>query len=336
MGHTHKRAQTATLGRRTYDAENSSRPGAPDTIVLIHGLWVTPRSWEHWIEHYEGRGYRVLAPAYPGLEVEVEALNEDPSPIEALTIPAVVEHLEGIVGELEKPPIIMGHSAGGLFTQILLDHGYGAAGVAIDSAPAEGVRVTPVSQIRVSLPDPEEPRQPPQGRRVHQRAVPLRLRQHPKPGGVRRGLRALPHPRAGQLRVGRAPRQLHARPPGHLRELQERRSGALLFIAGGEDNLMPPAVNQSNAKHYRHTKTVTDYKEFPGRSHYTVGQDGWEEVADYALEWAEEHATTRPASLSTRPSTRRGWQRTAETPTSSGSPPWSCSSTWSSSSPSPR
>ena len=60
-------------------AENAPAPGPPDTIVLIHGLWVTPRSWEHWIEHYEGRGYRVLAPAYPGLEVEVEALNEDPS-----------------------------------------------------------------------------------------------------------------------------------------------------------------------------------------------------------------------------------------------------------------
>jgi pimeloyl-ACP methyl ester carboxylesterase len=123
-------------------AENTADPAAPDTIVLIHGLWVTPRSWEHWIEHYENKGYRVLAPAYPGFEVEVEALNEDPSPIEALTIPAVVEHLESIVGELDRAPIIMGHSAGGLFTQILLDHGYGAAGVAIDSAPAEGVRVT--------------------------------------------------------------------------------------------------------------------------------------------------------------------------------------------------
>jgi pimeloyl-ACP methyl ester carboxylesterase len=132
--------------------DNTPDPAAPDTIVLIHGLWVTPRSWEHWIEHYEGKGYRVLAPAYPGFEVEVEALNEDPSPIEALTIPGVVEHLEGIVGELENPPIIMGHSFGGTFTQILLDHGYGAAGVAIDSAPAEGVLVTPVSQIRVFFP----------------------------------------------------------------------------------------------------------------------------------------------------------------------------------------
>ena len=78
---------------------------------------------EKWIERYERRGYSVLDPAYPGFEVEVEALNQDPTPIEALTIPAVVEHLEGIVGELDQAPIIMGHSAGGLFTQILLDHG---------------------------------------------------------------------------------------------------------------------------------------------------------------------------------------------------------------------
>src|SRR5215210_3267173 len=133
-------------------ADNTPTPAAPDTIVLIHGLWMTPRSWEKWVEHYEGKGYRVITPAYPGFEVEVEALREDPTPIESLTIPAVVEHLENIVGEPENPPIIMGHSAGGLFTQILLDHGYGAAGVVIDSAPAEGVRVTLVSQIRVFFP----------------------------------------------------------------------------------------------------------------------------------------------------------------------------------------
>jgi pimeloyl-ACP methyl ester carboxylesterase len=85
----------------------------PDTIVLIHGLWMTPRSWEHWIDWYESSGYRVLAPAYPGLEVEVEALRADPAPIEALTVPGTVEHLEGIIRELETPPIIMGHSFGG-------------------------------------------------------------------------------------------------------------------------------------------------------------------------------------------------------------------------------
>jgi pimeloyl-ACP methyl ester carboxylesterase len=113
---------------------------------------MTPCSWERWVEHYEDRDYRVLTPAYPGLEVEVEALKEDPSPIEALTVPAIVKHLENIVGELESPPIIMGHSMGGLFVQILLDHGYGAAGVAIDAVPAEGIKVTPVAQIRSVFP----------------------------------------------------------------------------------------------------------------------------------------------------------------------------------------
>jgi len=124
----------------------------PDTIVLIHGFWVTPRSWEHWIEHYERAGYHVLAPSYPGFEVEVEALNADPSPVEALTVPAVVEHLEAVVGGLESPPILIGHSAGGTFVQILLDHGFGAAGVAMNSAPTEGVRTTPLSQLKSTFP----------------------------------------------------------------------------------------------------------------------------------------------------------------------------------------
>ena len=128
------------------------QPTAPDTIVLVHGFWVTPRSWENWVEHYEGKGYRVIAPAYPGFEVEVEALREDPSPIEALTVPAITDHFEAVMDELDRPPIIIGHSAGGLMTQILLDHGYGAAGVAIDSVPAEGIRVVPVSQIRSIFP----------------------------------------------------------------------------------------------------------------------------------------------------------------------------------------
>ena len=130
----------------------STDASTPDTVVLIHGFWVTPRSWEHWIDRYQQRGHRVLAPAYPGFEVEVEALNADPSPIEALTVPAIIEHLEAVIGELESPPILIGHSAGGAFTQILLDHGFGSVGVAINSAPTEGVKVVPLSQIKASFP----------------------------------------------------------------------------------------------------------------------------------------------------------------------------------------
>jgi pimeloyl-ACP methyl ester carboxylesterase len=77
-------------------------PTAPDTVVLVHGFWVTPRSWGKWVERYEGKGYRVLAPAYPGLEVE--ALREDPSPIEALSVPAIAGRYEEVMGELDSPP----------------------------------------------------------------------------------------------------------------------------------------------------------------------------------------------------------------------------------------
>jgi pimeloyl-ACP methyl ester carboxylesterase len=277
-------------------AENTTDPTAPDTIVLIHGFWMTPRSWEKWVEYYEGKGYRVLAPPYPGLEVEVEALREDPSPIEALTVPAIIEHYEGIIDELESPPIIMGHSAGGLFTQILLDHGYGAAGVVIDSVPAEGIKVVPVSQIRALFPILSHPsnRHKAVGftkGQFHNAFANTLSREDSDEAYERYYV-----PASGNL-VWAGP--LANFTPGHQDTYVNFRNedrAPLLFIAGGEDNLMPPAVNQSNVKHYRHTKSITDYKEFPGRSHYIVGQEGWEEVADYALEWAEANAATRPAA----------------------------------------
>ena len=126
----------------------SSERTAAETIVLIHGFWVTPRSWEHWVARLEGRGHHVLAPAYPGFEVEDEALNADPTPIEQVTVPAIIDHLESTVKALDSPPILIGHSAGGVFTQILLDHGYGAAGVGINAAPTEGGKRVLLSQIR--------------------------------------------------------------------------------------------------------------------------------------------------------------------------------------------
>src|SRR4029453_15530304 len=134
------------------DAMTISDPTAPDTIVLIHGFWVTPRSWEEWIAYYQAKGYRVLAPAYPGFEVEVEALRADPTPIEQLTVPPVVAPPSEGTGAPERPPILMGHSAGGVFTQLLLDRGYGAVGVVIDSAPTQGVPGVPLSHLKSTFP----------------------------------------------------------------------------------------------------------------------------------------------------------------------------------------
>src|SRR5262245_58009100 len=118
----------------------------PLPIVLIHGLWMTPRSWDRWADHYRAKGHQVIAPAYPGFEIEVEALREKPEIIAEATVPGTLDHLVDVVEGLDRPPIIMGHSFGGTFTQLLVNRGLGAAAVTIDSAPPEGVRVNPPSQ----------------------------------------------------------------------------------------------------------------------------------------------------------------------------------------------
>jgi len=279
------------------EAVMSTDSTTPDTIVLIHGFWVTPRSWEHWIERYEQAGYRVLAPAYPGFEVEVEALNADPSPIAALTVPAVVEHLEAVVGELESPPILIGHSAGGTFVQLLLDHGFGAAGVAINSAPTEGVRVTPPSQIKSLFPALKNPAN-------RHRAVGFTPKQwhyvftNTFSEDESQALYERYHvPASGAILWGIVLANLE---PGHQATWVDYKNDSrapLLFISGGEDHLMPPSVQRSNAKHYK-SKSITEVKEYEGRAHLLPAQEGWEEVADYALDWAlanATHPTTIPA-----------------------------------------
>jgi pimeloyl-ACP methyl ester carboxylesterase len=261
----------------------------PDTIILIHGFWVTPRSWEHWVGRYRSRGYRVITPAYPGFEVEVEALNRDPSPIESVTVPKILAHMEGVVRSVEVPPILMGHSAGGVFVQLLLDRGLGAVGVTLNSAPTEGVNVVPFSQVRSLFPVLRSPANrhravgltPEQWRYAFTNTFPddeadalYRRYAIPAPGGI-----------VWQTALANLQ-------PGHQHSWVNYANDArapLLFIAGENDNLMPPGVQQSNAKHYT-SASVTEIKEFPGRAHLMPAQRGWEEVADYALTWAERHA----------------------------------------------
>jgi esterase/lipase len=150
----------------------------PETIVLIHGFWVTLRSWEHWKQYYEAKGYTVLKPAYPGFEVEVEALRADPTPIEQLEVPEIIDMLENLIGKLDRSPIIIGHSAGGVFTQILLDHGFGAVGVAVDSAADRGREGRSALRDQVRVPHPEESRESASGGRFHAETVALRVREH--------------------------------------------------------------------------------------------------------------------------------------------------------------
>jgi pimeloyl-ACP methyl ester carboxylesterase len=261
---------------------------APDTIVLIHGFWVTPRSWEDWKAHYESKGYRVLTPAYPGFDVEVEALNADMTPIEQLKVAAIIERLESIIGDLETPPILMGHSAGGVFTQILLDHGYGAVGVAMNSAPTEGVKRIPLSQVRASFPVLKNPAN-------RHKAVGLTFEQwnyaftNGFPEDEARRLYERYHvPASGEVFWGSALANIHPGKDDTWVNYKNDQRAPLLFISGSSDHLMPPSIQQSNAKHYN-DDVVTEVKEFEG-PHLLPSWPGWEQVADFALDWAVRHA----------------------------------------------
>ncbi|MES3036192.1 MAG: alpha/beta hydrolase [Gemmatimonadota bacterium] len=267
----------------------SVSPQAPDTIVLIHGFWVTPRSWEHWITHYEAKGFRVIAPAYPGFDVEVEALNRDTTPIEQVTVPQIIARLKDIVRECETPPILIGHSAGGVFVQVLLDHGLGACGVAINSAPTEGVAVLPLTQLKATFPVLSHPSN-------RHKAVGLTLEQWTyaftntfTPEESKLLYERYHVPASGPIFFESAFANFTPGHQGSWVNYHNDDRAPLLFIAGEKDHLMPPSVQRSNAKHYK-SKTVTEVVEFPGRAHLLPAQAGWEEVADHALEWALAHA----------------------------------------------
>jgi pimeloyl-ACP methyl ester carboxylesterase len=261
----------------------------PNTIVLVHGFWVTPRSWENFIGRYEGMGYRVIAPAYPGFEVEVEALNRDPTPIEQVTVPKIIEQFERVIRELETPPILIGHSAGGAFVQVLLDHGFGACGVTLNSAPTEGVVVAPPSQLKATFPVLRSPAN-------RHKAVGLTLEQwnytftntFPE-ADARHAYERYHVPASGGILWGSL---LANFKPGHQDvwvNYHNDNRAPLLFMSAEHDHLMPPVVQRSNARHYK-SDTITEIREIPGRAHLMPAERGWEEVADVALTWALDHA----------------------------------------------
>jgi pimeloyl-ACP methyl ester carboxylesterase len=260
----------------------------PDTIVLIHGFWVTPRSWEDWKTHYQAKGYRVLTPAYPGFEVEVEALRTDPTPIENLTVPAVLDHLTEVIGGLERPPILMGHSAGGVFTQLLLDRGYGAVGVAINSAPTEGVPVAPLSQLKSTFPVLRTVGRKKAAGFTHEQWRYAFCNTFTE-AEARRLYERYHIPASGPIFWGSALANIHPGKDDNWVNYKNEERAPLLFISGSTDHLMPPGIQRSNAKHYK-SNTVTEVKEYPGYAHLLPAQKGWEQIADDALAWAVAHA----------------------------------------------
>jgi pimeloyl-ACP methyl ester carboxylesterase len=252
------------------------------TIVLINGLWMTALSWERWARHYTDKGYCVIAANWPGMEGGIEQLRRDPSSFANLGLTEVVDHYEQIIGELETPPIIIGYGFGGLVTQILLDRGWGAAGVAIASAPVTEIARLPLSILKLAFSV--------LGKSLSNKAASLTAQQ------FRRAFTnsltesesldafnryTVPAPNRVLLQTAFANFTPHSASTVNFRN--DTRA-PLLLVAGGKDRVVPSSIVKANFDLYRESKAETDYKEFPDQAHFTLLQET--RVADYALGWA--------------------------------------------------
>jgi pimeloyl-ACP methyl ester carboxylesterase len=272
------------------------------TIVLINSLWLSALSWELWVQHYADKGYRVIAADWPGRESEVERGRRDPRNFASLGLADVVDHYEKVTRELETPPIIIGHSFGGLVTQILLDRGWGAAGVAIAPVPVKGVRRLPIANVKVALSA--------LGNRFSKRATTsLSSKQfHQTFANTLTEAEShsafthysLPGPNRVLLQatLGR-----FARDAATTVNTRNDTRAPLLLVAGGKDRFAPPSLVKANFDLYQESKAETDHKEFPDQANFTFLQET--KVADYVLGWALCRASG--SKLKAVPNQTDGW-----------------------------
>lgn len=252
------------------------------TIVLINGLWMTALSWEHWARHYTDKGYCVIAANWPGMDGDVAQLRGDPSTLASLGLPEVVDHHEHLIRELETAPIIIGHGLGGLVAQILLDRGWGAAGVAIASASVKGIARLPLSMLKLAfsaLVKSFSNRAASLSAQQFRRALTNSLTESESVEAFNRY--TVPAPNRVLLQTAFANFSPHSAATINFRN--DTRA-PLLLVAGGRDRLAPPSLVKANFDLYQESKADTDYKEFPDQANFTFLQET--KVADYVLGWA--------------------------------------------------
>jgi len=267
-------------------------------IVLIHGLWMTPKSWDTWAERFRAQGHEVIVPGWPGIDDRTVAdIRRDPSALKGIGLKEITDHYERIIRALPVKPIIMGHSFGGVITQMLADRGLGVAYVGVAPGQTAGVTALPLSTLWTGTPILSNPfgrngAKPLSKRHFHftfgndlSRAASDELWEEYAVNSYNRvffeGVASVLNEKGGvthvdYARVDRAP---------------------LLLIAGEIDNVVPPTIVRAVEKKYRSTgsPSVVERIEYPGRTHRLVSQDGWEEIADAALNWAVAHSTARVA-----------------------------------------
>lgn len=252
---------------------------------------MTPSSWDTWANRYRALGHDVIVPGWPGIDNRTpQEVRADPTPLEGLSITTIVDHYDSIIRRLTEEPILMGHSFGGIFLQMLLDRGLGIAGVGVEPGQPAGVLRLPLSTLRTGFPILSNPfrinkTKPISKSHFHytfgndlSRAESDREWEASAVDSPNRvffeGVLSLPRKRSGITRV----------------DFAKKDRAPLLLISGGIDHVAPPAIQKAMLKKYSAGPSLVERVEFPGRSHRIVSQKGWEKVADYALGWALRHA----------------------------------------------
>lgn len=252
------------------------------TIVLVHGAWLNARSWDSVKARYEARGYTVIAPDWPLDDRDPVELRASPHPnLHRIGQREIVAHYEAIIRDLPEQPILIGHSVGGVFVQHLMDRGLGVAGVVIDPAPTPGVPLYPhaiISALPVFLDPFSRNRVKHMSRRFFARRFAQTVRADRADALYDRYI--IPTPGRVYWDGVINPMKIDWRNPARA---------PMLLIGGGGDLIADAAMTRAIFAKQKRAPTLTEYREFPGRSHWTLLDIGWEEVADVALDWAERH-----------------------------------------------
>ena len=258
-------------------------------VVFVHGLWLLPSSWDRWATVFSEAGYAPLTPGWPDDPDTVEQAQEHSEVFAGKTITEVADHLDELIGGLTVKPAVIGHSFGGLLTQILAGRGRAAVSVAIDPAPFRGVLPLPISALRSSAPVLANPLN-------RNRAVPLTYEQFRYAFA-----NAVDEPEAKELydtyAVPAPGAPLFQAATANLNPWTEAKvdtenpdRGPLLIMSGEKDHTVPWAIANASYKRQQHNPGVTEIVEIPGRGHALTIDHGWREVAETALAFVRRFA----------------------------------------------
>ena len=241
-----------------------------------------PSSWDRWAKVFDEAGYTPLTPGWPDDPETVEEAHAEPDVFAKKTVGQVADHVADIIEQLNTKPAVIGHSFGGLLTQIVAGRGLSAASVAIDPAPFRGVLPLPFSALKSSSPVLGNPAN-------RNRAVPLTYDQF-RFAFVNAVDEAEAKELYAEFAVPAAGAPLFQAATANLNPWTEAKvdtknpdRGPLLIISGEKDNTVPWSIANASFKRQTRNEGITEIVEMPGRGHSLTIDGGWREVADTAL-----------------------------------------------------